>query len=150
MTTTTLTTETNTTATTAVAIALTRRADDLKARIHLLRTADITATDPRLATLWDTTGELATDHDMCSVYDTIVKEHGGTPREREFYVGMDVEITSTVYININVTARDADEAEEIARHTTTTSEVERLVADAHDIGIDFTVQEWEPCDVEEA
>ena len=149
MTTTPLITETNTTAT-ADAIALTRRADDLKARINHLRTADIQAADHRLNTLWRTTGELATDHDMCGVYDTIVKEHGGTPREREFYVGMDVEITSTVYININVTARDADEAEEIARHNTTSSEVEQLVADAHDIGIDFTVQEWEPCDVEEA
>ncbi|SJM55682.1 hypothetical protein [Agrococcus casei] len=148
MNTTTLATTTSTS--THLATELTRRVAHLKAQAAHLNTGDIDASDHRLITLWSQTGELADEHNMCSMYDSIVREHGGITRERDYTVGIDVTITATISITHTVTAQNEDDAQNIAREETDISVIEDHITDIYNVDFPYEIDSWEPYEAEEA
>lgn len=74
----------------------------LAAEVERLRTAPMSADDPRLTVMWDEAMRVADDEGMCPVYDQIVGDLGGPTREREYDVC--ASITVTIHTHITVTA----------------------------------------------
>lgn len=98
----------------AAEAAALQRAAEAEAEVQRLRTEQILdGADPRLVGFWDKAGRIADYADFCDEYDRLAEELNGVPREREFEVRMEVELTFTVYKT--VTARNEDDAEEVAR-----------------------------------
>lgn len=74
--------------------------------------ADITDySDERLIPMWEEAGRIADRAGHCSVYDDLVRELGGIPREREYRVS--VPVTGDVVVIVR--ASSEEDAEEIAR-----------------------------------
>lgn len=81
--------------------------------------------DYRLQQMWEEAGRIADRAGHCSVYDDLVRELGGIPREREYYVTVPV----NGYVYVTVTASSEDDAEEIARGMADVDDAENLELD---------------------
>ena len=86
----------------------------------------IHADDWRLEDMWCEAARLADRAGHCSVYDDLVRELGGLPRERDYIVTIPV----NGYVAVTVTASNADEAVEIAQGIASED-------DAEDISLDW-------------
>lgn len=105
------------------------RAEQLDTEIAEARTEQITdGSDLRLENFWEQAGEIATDHEMCSEYDRMVDAVDGITRDRDYSVGMDVQITVRVYRT--VTARTADDAIEDAEEQVDRYDVAEAIRDS--------------------
>lgn len=127
--------------------------DQLKAeRTHIL-TGSIGAGDPRLTTLWETTGEQANDHDMCQVYDEVVEDCGGVSRTHEYDVMIDVSVSATISVTVSQHGRDEDDARERAYDSLSNEDIEEYTRQqiGNYIGDSiYNVDDWEVYDVDRA
>jgi hypothetical protein len=85
----------------------------------------ISADDWRLEDMWREAARLADRAGHCSVYDDLVRELGGLPRERDYVVTIPV----SGYVSVTVTASNADEAIEIAQGIADEDDAEDLSLD---------------------
>jgi hypothetical protein len=69
----------------------------------------ISADDYRLADMWARAGEIADRAGHCKVYDDLVSELGGIPREREYFVTFWARQTVTVTVGHNEDAAEIAE-----------------------------------------
>ena len=104
-------------------------ASNLNEQIERARRAEASITDysdHRLEDMWREAGAIADRAGHCSVYDDLVRELGGIPRERNYIVTIPVE----GYVTVAVTASSAEEAEQYAQELAD-------VDDAHDLSLDW-------------
>lgn len=83
--------------------------------------------DPRLAQFWDIAAEAADEENFCEEYDRIAEALGGRPRRREYKVRLCVQ--AHVDVTVSVTARNADDAEDMAHNVMTSDDVERAISE---------------------
>lgn len=146
------TTTASTTATPAAEVtALLAAIDQLKAERTRILTEAISAADPRLATLWEVTGDKATEEGMCPVYDEVVGNCGGTTRQREYTVTVDATLIATVSITVTELGFNEDDARDRVYDNLTRAEVEEHVGDEIGSSLDghyYTVDDWSIEDAE--
>lgn len=100
----------------------------LEAEVTRLRQAQITdGGDPRLIDFWEKAGRIADHADFCQEYDRLAEAMNGTPRMRDWTVYADV--TVTLRMSVNVSARNEEEAEEEAEQVIDRSEVADAIRD---------------------
>jgi hypothetical protein len=90
-------------------------------------------TDWRLEEMWEKAGRIADNAGHCSVYDDLVRELGGTPRQREYVVTIPV----NGYVNVVVTAASESDAEEFARNMADENDAEGLEFDWYSTSIEL-------------
>ena len=87
---------------------------ELEERLRAAQAEQITnGADPRLERFWERAGRIADAAGFCDQYDRMADELGGPSRERDWEVI--VEVTATIRLSVNVTARDEDDAHSSAR-----------------------------------
>lgn len=92
------------------------RIAELEAEATRLRTEQITdGADPRLLDFWEKAGRIADHANFCEEYDRLADAMNGTPREREWDVVTDVQITLTVTRTVTATTESGavEYAEEV-------------------------------------
>lgn len=89
-------------------------------------------TDWRLERMWREAGAIADRAGHCSVYDDLVRELGGMPREREYVVTIPV----NGYVTVVVTASSAEDAEELAQGIADVDDAENLELDWYNAGVE--------------
>ena len=103
----------------------TRLAEEANQPIH--------ADDWRLEDMWREAARLADRAGHCSVYDDLVRELGGLPREREYVVTVPV----NGYVSVVVTASNAEDAEEFAQGIADVDDAENLEFDWYNAGVEL-------------
>ena len=103
-------------------------ASNLNEQIERAQRAEASITDysdHRLEDMWREAGAIADRAGHCSVYDDLVRELGGLPRERNYIVTIPV----NGYVSVVVTASSADEAIELAQDVASEDEADDLSLD---------------------
>lgn len=83
------------------------RVAELEAQLAAERTTQITdGADARLVDFWEKAGRIADHADFCNEYDRLAEAMNGTPRERDWYVSLEVQLTVRVSRTVSSTTED--------------------------------------------
>ena len=112
--------------------SLLESSERFEARWHEANSTITDYSDWRLEEMWQKAGQIADRAGHCSVYDDLVRELGGIPRQRDYTVSIPV----NGYVHVVVTASSSEEAEEFARDIADADDAQDLALDWYNASIE--------------